>query len=97
MDKNDTESAIGRPEDKLARILTYLEKAIRFGKQAKVYMKILRLIEDLPKGSPIFLNSINTQVRVDYADLSNDFYTNAFQNGQAVDLTHVGEQTGREH
>lgn len=97
VNKNDTESATGRPEDKFARTLTYLKKAIIFGKHANFYMTMVTLVENLPEISPTYLNSINTQVRMDFADLSNDFYTNAFQNGQAVDCTHVGEQTGREH
>ena len=98
VDKNDRESATGRLKAKLARTLTYLKKAIIFGEQAKVYyMKILMLTTILASSLPKLLNSINTHVRVDYADLSNDFYTNAFQNGQAVDLTPIKEQTGREH
>ena len=97
VNKDDTESATDRPEDKVARTLTYLKKAIIFGKRAKFYMTMLTLVENLPEMSPTYLNSINTQVSIDYADLSNDFYTNAFQNGQAVDRTHVGEQTGTEH
>ena len=97
VNKNDTESATGRPEGKFARNLTYLKKEIIFGKRAKFYMTMLTSVKNLPEMSPTCLDNISTQVRLDFADLSNNFYTNAFQNGQAVDCTHVGEQTGREH
>lgn len=91
MDKNDTESVKERPEDKFARTLTYLKKVIRFGNQAYDYRKILKLLENSPESSPTFLNSIITQVIVDYADLS-QFYINAFQNGQAADRIYIREQ-----
>ena len=97
VDKNDTESAIGRPEDKFARTLTYLKEAMIFGKRAKFYMTMLTSVENLAGKSPTFLDSINTQVRLDFADLANDYYTNALKNGQAVECTLEGEQTGRKH
>ena len=88
VNKNDT-------EQNFARTLTYLKEARRFGKRAKFYMSILTSVENLAGKSPTFLDSINTQVRLDFADLSNGFYTNGFQNGQAVDCTHVeGKQEG---
>ena len=59
MDKKDTESATRSSKDQLTRILTYLKKAIKFGKLAEVYMKILTLLENFPERSPTYLNSVD--------------------------------------
>lgn len=92
----DAQSGTTTPDDKSAQTLAYLEEAKRFGKRAGDYKTALRVVTDLPTMSrtevETFTKAINTQLSIEYADLSNDFYANAFPSGEAAICADVREQ-----
>ncbi len=95
----DANSATTTPEDKSARTLTYLKEAQRFGKRAGDYKTAWRVVEGLRKMSRIEVEAvkkaINAQASIEFADLSNDYYRNANQNGEAEIFDDV-EDKGQE-